>query len=184
MPFVYWTSELRDAAATICTDHRSRDLESRAREIWHGAKVGEMLTPTQQSFVQAMRSRFGMARDTASTQAEDKFSHAWSDAYQAAERAAEDFRMTSPEQVAADISQAWRDAGLDDGDTLALQALPEPVEGAGDGLAMVDVTPTWRALLPALVAVLEHGSPEGRDVARQELRRMAAAADLYNQAGR
>jgi hypothetical protein len=39
---------------------------------------------------------------------------------------------------------------------------------------------TWTALVPAFVAVLENGTPEGRRMAREELIRMARAADLWN----
>ena len=40
--------------------------------------------------------------------------------------------------------------------------------------------PTWTALLPAFFAVLENGTDEGRKIAKEELRRMAQAADLWN----
>ena len=42
----------------------------------------------------------------------------------------------------------------------------------------IDATPTWAAILPALLAVLENGTAEGRAMAREELARMARAADL------
>lgn len=45
----------------------------------------------------------------------------------------------------------------------------------------VDLTPTWRGILPALIMVLENGSNEGRDLAKDELRRMAHAADQWNE---
>ncbi len=44
----------------------------------------------------------------------------------------------------------------------------------------IDATPTWAAILPILLAVLEDGDAEGRKMARAELRRMADAADAYN----
>lgn len=43
-----------------------------------------------------------------------------------------------------------------------------------------DLTPTWAAVLPALSAVLQDGTREGQELARQELARMAEAADLWN----
>lgn len=42
--------------------------------------------------------------------------------------------------------------------------------------------PTWTALLPAFFAVMQDGTDEGRRIAREELRRMARAADLWNAA--
>lgn len=45
----------------------------------------------------------------------------------------------------------------------------------------IDITPTWEAILPALIAVIRDGKPEGQALAIQELHRMAQAADLYNQ---
>lgn len=44
----------------------------------------------------------------------------------------------------------------------------------------IDLTPTWSAVLPMLLAVLEDGSEAGRKMARAELARMAEAADAYN----
>ena len=44
----------------------------------------------------------------------------------------------------------------------------------------VDLTPTWSGILPALLMVLESGTAEGRKMAREELRRMAQAADQAN----
>ena len=41
----------------------------------------------------------------------------------------------------------------------------------------IDVTPTWSQILPALLALLETGTAEGRRTARDELERMAALAD-------
>lgn len=44
----------------------------------------------------------------------------------------------------------------------------------------IDITPTWVAVLPILLAALENGTDEGKRIAREELQRMADAADLYN----
>jgi hypothetical protein len=41
----------------------------------------------------------------------------------------------------------------------------------------VDITPTWEATLPLLLAVITDGTPEGQAVAREELTRMARIAD-------
>lgn len=42
----------------------------------------------------------------------------------------------------------------------------------------VDLTPTWRGILPALLAIFEHGD---RQTALDELAKMANLADRYNQ---
>lgn len=42
----------------------------------------------------------------------------------------------------------------------------------------IDITPTWASLLNALLLVYTEGNPTGRSNAIDELRRMAAAADL------
>lgn len=43
----------------------------------------------------------------------------------------------------------------------------------------VDVTPTWRGVLPMLLLVVENGTGEGRRVAIEELERMADTADAH-----
>jgi len=45
----------------------------------------------------------------------------------------------------------------------------------------IDVTPTWSAVLPALLAVIQNGKPEAIEIAEAELKRMADAADKYNE---
>ena len=42
----------------------------------------------------------------------------------------------------------------------------------------VNVIPTWSGLLPTLLVLVTEGNPEGQKVAREELARMAKAADL------
>ena len=42
----------------------------------------------------------------------------------------------------------------------------------------IDLTPTWSEILPALLAIYEHGD---RQTAVDELRKMAKLADLYNE---
>lgn len=44
----------------------------------------------------------------------------------------------------------------------------------------IDVTPTWRGLVPAFVALIENGDAEGRAHAIKELYRMADAVDAIN----
>ncbi len=44
----------------------------------------------------------------------------------------------------------------------------------------ITLKPTWSDLLTALLAVYTDGTPEGRKTALIELRRMADAADRYN----
>jgi hypothetical protein len=46
----------------------------------------------------------------------------------------------------------------------------------------IDLTPTWTGIAPALVAVLQDGTPEGQKQAKIELKRMAQTADLFNEA--
>ena len=48
-----------------------------------------------------------------------------------------------------------------------------------NGKTYIDMTPTWAEILPALLMVLEDGTPKGRAEVKEELRRMAAIADLY-----
>lgn len=43
----------------------------------------------------------------------------------------------------------------------------------------IDLTPTWAAVLPILLAAVEDGTAEGRKIAREELARMAGFADKY-----
>ncbi|AKF13608.1 hypothetical protein PHIN3_345 [Sinorhizobium phage phiN3] len=43
----------------------------------------------------------------------------------------------------------------------------------------IDMTPTWEAILPALIVAVENGTALGRKIATEELRRMAKLADMY-----
>lgn len=45
----------------------------------------------------------------------------------------------------------------------------------------IDITPRWADLLPLFVAVLQDGGEDGRAAVSSELRRMAAAADRWNE---
>ncbi len=44
----------------------------------------------------------------------------------------------------------------------------------------IDITPTWASLIPALCAVIEDGTSEGRALAIEELMRLAKFADDFN----
>lgn len=44
---------------------------------------------------------------------------------------------------------------------------------------MIDITPTWRAILPVLLAVHVDGNAAGKTEAERELRRMADLADQF-----
>lgn len=44
----------------------------------------------------------------------------------------------------------------------------------------IDLTPTWEGILPGLLWVLQDGDNEGKRIAKEELKRMAKAADLWN----
>jgi len=45
---------------------------------------------------------------------------------------------------------------------------------------VVSLTPSWAGVLPMLITAVEFGAPEGKRIARDELARMARAADLWN----
>lgn len=44
----------------------------------------------------------------------------------------------------------------------------------------IDVTPTWAGILPILILGLTEGTEAGQRQAKEELMRMAQAADAYN----
>jgi hypothetical protein len=50
----------------------------------------------------------------------------------------------------------------------------------GKEVETFDLTPTWTQILPALLLVLDAGNEEGKKIAREELKRMAIAADYFN----
>ena len=50
--------------------------------------------------------------------------------------------------------------------------------------APIRITRTWASTLPLLLLLVERGDGEGRAFAREELRRMARAADVAVGAGR
>jgi hypothetical protein len=47
-------------------------------------------------------------------------------------------------------------------------------------LKTIDVTPTWSAMLPVLITLLQGKNAEGREAATKELKKMAKALDNYN----
>ncbi len=53
-----------------------------------------------------------------------------------------------------------------------------------DTTEIIDITPTWVGILPALVAVIQNGTPQGRAAATAELQRLAATVDAMNAAAR
>lgn len=65
------------------------------------------------------------------------------------------------------------DAALD------LNAAPQRPE---EGHRVIDMTPTWQSMAPALFMALSNGTPEGRRIAREELTRALAALDAHNAA--
>lgn len=42
---------------------------------------------------------------------------------------------------------------------------------------MIDMTPTWAAIMPILFAGLENGTPDGKRIAKEELMRLAREMD-------
>jgi hypothetical protein len=44
----------------------------------------------------------------------------------------------------------------------------------------IDITPTWAAVMPILLAALEDGTDEGKRIARAELTRLAGVVDGMN----
>ena len=46
-------------------------------------------------------------------------------------------------------------------------------------IGAIDLTPTWAGLLPTLLALYEDGNVDGKNIAFDELARMAQAADKY-----
>ena len=44
----------------------------------------------------------------------------------------------------------------------------------------VDITPTWRAIMPILIHAIQHGTDEGRKLATEELMRLADEMDKLN----
>ena len=105
---------------------------------------------------------------------------------------AEELAFVSPATIAADLAQGRRDAGLPPLDSpanirqlrdegLTMQAIAVATGLTSAQVSTILFEPTWMALLPVFFAVLENGTDEGRQIAREELKRMARAADRYNE---
>jgi len=62
------------------------------------------------------------------------------------------------------------------------QSADTPAAAPARRAGVRDATPTWSAVLPVLIAALQDGDETGKDLARGQLRRMAAVADLGNDA--
>ena len=54
----------------------------------------------------------------------------------------------------------------------------------GERVDTVDITPTWTSIMPAIIAVLEDGTEEGKKMAREELMELAKNADGIVRANR
>lgn len=61
---------------------------------------------------------------------------------------------------------------------------PEPQTAPKSAAMTLDLTPTWAAIMPALVAALQHGTPEGQRLAAAELESLAAKVDAMNRAAK
>jgi HAMP domain-containing protein len=53
-----------------------------------------------------------------------------------------------------------------------------------DTTETIDITPTWVRILPAILAVIQNGTPQGRAAATAELQRLAETVDAMNAAAR
>ena len=60
--------------------------------------------------------------------------------------------------------------------TTTTTSTPSPAFALGS----IDITPTWLALMPAIIAVLQDGTPIGRQIATAQLIGLAKFADDYN----
>ncbi len=47
-------------------------------------------------------------------------------------------------------------------------------------MKVIDMTPTWTGIMPAILAVLEDGTPKGKMLAREELMELARKVDALN----
>lgn len=90
-----------------------------------------------------------------------------------------------------DYCGAAREAALAAGDeatanAIAMGRAPAPVEAVEAPkpapVRTIDVTPTWSAIVPVLLAALENGTDEGKRMAREEIMRMADLLDAANAA--
>ena len=63
-------------------------------------------------------------------------------------------------------------------DTNAKPPAPTPLPVATSDPPAIDLTPTWASVANMLILALEHGTEEGKRMARMELHQMARAADM------
>lgn len=56
----------------------------------------------------------------------------------------------------------------------------KPDEPVKRQIGTIDITPTWRGVLPILIEGLTNGNARGVQIATEELRKMAEAADMWN----
>jgi hypothetical protein len=49
----------------------------------------------------------------------------------------------------------------------------------GESIWYEDLTPTWAGVIDALIVLVESGTPESKDFAKHELRRLARIADRH-----
>lgn len=45
----------------------------------------------------------------------------------------------------------------------------------------IDLTPTWRSLVPMFIMALQSGTPTGQQMAKEQIEIMANIADEYNE---
>lgn len=98
----------------------------------------------------------------------------------ARERGASDYRAGITREACPfqtdPAATAWHDGWTDTAARAEAEAAPPP-EGR-----RIDLTPTWAGLMPALIALIDNGTPEGRAVAVAELQRLAEGMDAANKA--
>ena len=66
---------------------------------------------------------------------------------------------------------------------MSLRKLSDNELAALVSMKTIDVTPTWKGILPALLFILadDSSTKKNKDMAADELRKMAHAADRYNE---
>lgn len=83
----------------------------------------------------------------------------------------------NPEARAADpLGEIVAECDRMAADTPREEAQPETPREA----FTIDATPTWASLAPAFVMALQNGTPEGQQIAREEMARGFAALDAHN----
>lgn len=139
-------------------------------------KTGEDVTAAAEAAAEAARGR-KEARD-AGHAAEDR-----ADMLKGEERAAELDKAADHFDRAGGVhyparAKACREEAAATRRRVELDAMA--ARDAAKAARSIDVTPTWRGIMPGLVAVLESGTAEGRAMARAELFRLADMVDAAN----